>query len=39
MFARSVNGVDYQSMDGQPAHLFFMIAAPEGGDNTHIHKL
>ncbi len=39
MFARSVNGVDYQSMDGQPAHLFFMIAAPEGGDNTHLQAL
>lgn len=39
MFARSINGVDYQSMDGQPAHLFFMIAAPEGGDNTHLQAL
>ena len=39
MFARSVKGVDYQSMDGQPAHLFFMIAAPEGGDNTHLKAL
>ena len=26
-------------MDGQPAHLFFMIAAPEGGDNTHLQAL
>ena len=39
MFARSVEGVDYDSMDGQPAHLFFMIAAPEGGDNTHLQAL
>ena len=39
MFARSVNGVDYRSMDGQPAHLFFMIAAPEDGDNTHLQAL
>lgn len=39
MFAHSVKGVDYQSMDGQPAHLFFMIAAPEGGDNTHLKAL
>lgn len=38
-FARSVAGVDYDSMDGQPAHLFFMIAAPEGGDNTHFQAL
>lgn len=37
--ARSVAGVDYDSMDGQPAHLFFMIAAPEGGDNTHLQAL
>ena len=38
-FARSVAGVDYDSMDGQPAHLFFMIAAPAGGDNTHLQAL
>ncbi|MDE7522973.1 PTS fructose transporter subunit IIABC [Ligilactobacillus salivarius] len=38
-FARSVAGVDYDSMDGQPTHLFFMIAAPEGGDNTHLQAL
>lgn len=38
-FARSVAGVDYDSMDSQPAHLFFMIAAPEGGDNTHLQAL
>ena len=38
-FARSVAGVDYDSMDGQPAHLFFMTAAPEGGDNTHLQAL
>lgn len=38
-FARSVAGVDYDSMDGQSAHLFFMIAAPEGGDNTHLQAL
>ena len=31
--------VDYDSMDGQPAHLFFMIAAPEGADNTHLQAL
>ncbi|WP_290033182.1 PTS fructose transporter subunit IIABC [Ligilactobacillus cholophilus] len=39
MFARSIKGVDYDSMDGQPAHLFFMIAAPEGADNTHLQAL
>ncbi len=25
------DGVDYESLDGQPAHLFFMIAAPADG--------
>lgn len=39
MFARSKAGVDYDSMDGQPAHLFFMIAAPEGADGTHLQAL
>jgi PTS system fructose-specific IIC component len=38
-FGKSVNGVDYESLDGQPAHLFFMIAAPEGANNTHLEAL
>ena len=39
MFARSKAGVDYDSMDGQPAHLLSTIAAPEGADNTHLAAL
>ena len=31
--------MDYQSLDMQPAHLFFMIAAPEGGAQTHLDAL
>ncbi|WP_043930742.1 PTS fructose transporter subunit IIABC [Bacillus sp. EB01] len=38
-FGKSESGVDYQSLDGQPAHLFFMIAAPEGANNTHLEAL
>ncbi|AYY65904.1 MULTISPECIES: PTS fructose transporter subunit IIABC [Staphylococcus] len=38
-FGKSKEGVDYQSLDGQPAHLFFMIAAPEGGAQTHLDAL
>jgi PTS system fructose-specific IIC component len=38
-FGKSSAGVDYQSLDGQPAHLFFMIAAPEGANNTHLEAL
>lgn len=33
------NGVDFESLDGEPARLFFMIAAPEGEANTHIELL
>lgn len=39
VFGRSDSGVDYESLDGQPAHLFFMIAAPEGANNTHLEAL
>lgn len=30
------NGVDYESLDGQPAQLFFMIAAPDTAEDFHI---
>lgn len=33
------NGVDYDSLDGMPAKLFFMIAAPEAADNLHLEVL
>ncbi|NRT34292.1 PTS system fructose-specific IIC component [Clostridium beijerinckii] len=32
-------GVDYDSLDGQPAHLFFMIAVPDNNDNLHLEVL
>ena len=38
-FGRSISGVDYESLDGQPANLFFMIAAPDGANNTHLEAL
>lgn len=38
-FGKSAEGVDYESLDGQPSHLFFMIAAPEGANNTHLEAL
>lgn len=38
-FGKSVSGVDYESLDGKPAHLFFMIAAPEGANDTHLEAL
>ncbi|MDN2453293.1 fructose-specific PTS transporter subunit EIIC [Lactobacillus sp. UCMA15818] len=39
MFAKSESGVDYAALDGNPVHLFFMIAAPEGANNTHLQAL
>ncbi|WP_347862437.1 fructose-specific PTS transporter subunit EIIC [Salimicrobium sp. PL1-032A] len=38
-FGRSKEGIDYDSLDKQPAHLFFMIAATDGADNTHLETL
>lgn len=37
--AVSKEGVDYEALDGAPSHLFFMIAAPDGANNTHLDVL
>ena len=39
LFAKSEKGIDFNSLDGQPVHLFFMITAPDGADNTHLQAL
>lgn len=39
LFAKSNKGVDYKSLDGQPTDLFFMIAAPQGANDTHLAAL
>lgn len=39
LFAKSKAGLDYQALDGQPTYLFFMIAAPEGANDTHLQAL
>ncbi|QNF29350.1 PTS fructose transporter subunit IIABC [Metabacillus elymi] len=39
VFGRSKAGVDYEALDGQPSYLFFMIAASEGANNTHLEAL
>jgi len=33
------NGVDFDSLDGKPAYLFFMIAASENENNVHLDAL
>lgn len=39
LFAKSKQGLDYEALDGQPTYLFFMIAAPEGANDTHLQAL
>lgn len=39
LFARSHKGLDYDSLDGEPVHIFFMIAASEGAHDLHIETL
>ncbi|GAA3888620.1 PTS fructose transporter subunit IIABC [Anoxybacillus suryakundensis] len=39
VFGRSKDGIDYDALDGKQSHLFFMIAAPEGANNTHLEAL
>src|SRR5262245_11517402 len=38
-FARSSRGVDFGSLDGQPAHLFLTLLAPEGAAGQHLKAL
>ncbi|UUV18229.1 fructose-specific PTS transporter subunit EIIC [Fusobacteria bacterium ZRK30] len=35
----SKDGIDYDSLDGEPSNLLFMIAAPENASDTHIETL
>lgn len=39
VFAKQPAGVDYDSLDGQPARLFFMIAAKDDANETHLQIL
>lgn len=38
-FGRSQEGLDFESLDGQPSNLFFMIAASEGANDDHLEAL
>jgi PTS system nitrogen regulatory IIA component len=38
-FARSRAGVDFQSLDGQPTYLFFLLVAPEEAAGAHVKAL
>ena len=39
VFARSEEGVEFDSMDGLPAHLLFMVAVPESANQDHLKIL
>ncbi len=38
-FGRSIEGVDFQSMDGKPTHLIFLLIAPENSAGIHLKAL
>ncbi|BCR05486.1 PTS fructose transporter subunit IIA [Desulfuromonas versatilis] len=38
-FGRSKAGVEFDSMDGKPAHLFFLLVAPEESVGVHLKTL
>lgn len=38
-FGRSVNGVDFESLDGAPVHLFFLLVAPHDSAGPHLKAL
>ncbi len=36
---RSIKGVDFDSMDGKPSHLFFLLLAPTNASGLHLKAL
>lgn len=38
-FGSSQNGIDFESIDGRPAHLFFMLITPEDSTGLHLKLL
>jgi len=38
-FGRSLKGVDFDSMDGKPSHLFFLLLAPVDASGLHLKIL
>src|SRR5512136_1166940 len=38
-FGRSLDGVDFKSLDGRPVHLFFLLIAPENAASVHLKAL
>jgi PTS system nitrogen regulatory IIA component len=38
-FGRSVKGLDFDSLDGRPTHLFFLLVAPDNSAGAHLKAL
>lgn len=38
-FGRSRKGIDFEAIDGKPAHLFFLLMAPENSTGAHLRML
>lgn len=38
-FGLSHRGVDFESMDGRPAHIFFLLVTPENSTGLHLKLL
>ena len=38
-FGRSLKGLDFESIDGKPAFLFFVLVAPQNCDGMHLKAL
>ncbi len=38
-FGRSVQGIDFDSLDGSPTRLFFLLVAPEDSAGVHLKAL
>lgn len=38
-FGRHPRGVDFESLDGRPTHLFFLLVAPEDSASLHLKAL
>ncbi|HEY5575632.1 MAG TPA: PTS sugar transporter subunit IIA [Clostridiaceae bacterium] len=38
-FGKSTKGIDFDSMDGEPAHFFFLLAIPTESNDVHLRAL
>ncbi len=39
VFGRSKSGIEFEALDELPAHIFFMIAVPDGDSDLHLQTL